>query len=184
MKFFILAVLVAGAVMADQASDMEAKRNAATKILTTDSKDMTFCHTDTDCSSLNDKPVCDGMMRLCKPRDAPSFAFIAEDCTNDENCKPGYRCHASKCHFTGPKACDSEADCVRGLPAINFQCKILQNSAPGKRCYAQCNADKDCYQCEGDKCRVPQALQAHLGCCEGFCQKKMACNAANATASA
>jgi len=182
MKFFLLAMLTVSAVMAVDLAGDQAKRTSALKIMTTDPKDMVFCHTDQDCDTLPEKPVCDNMMRLCKPREAPTFEAVGANCTNDDGCRPMYRCYKDNCHFAGPMACDSNAGCFNGMSGMSYQCKILPNSAPGKRCWAQCSSDQECHQCKDGKCRLPTDFQAHYGCCEGFCQKKTACGGSTTSA--
>jgi len=154
-----------------------AQEATAMRILTMDVKDMTLCQNDEDCSNPN-KPVCHQLTRLCKSTVEAGFDPIYGSCVTDIDCQPMYRCHGSKCHFSGPKACTSRADCLTGHEGLLFACGDLPLSAPGKRCYLKCNLDRDCHECDaGNVCRLPLELQSKIACCEGFCQRKVACGA-------
>jgi len=176
MKFLVLAVLVGVAAALPHSGDVNPSRAAqAMKLLTTDAKDMHSCQTDADCSTQTDKPHCCKHMKLCMPADAHKMEMMENDCTNDSDCKPMRRCMEGKCHFSGPKACDTNTDCLQQVPGMTFDCTENAKTAPGKRCYAKCTMDTDCHECHGDHCRIPEEFRAKIGCCGGHCQKKSAC---------
>ncbi|OQV14825.1 hypothetical protein BV898_10974 [Hypsibius exemplaris] len=152
-----------------------AQQATAMRILTMNVDDMHYCEQDEDCTNPS-KPLCHTMTRLCKASSEAGFDLIYGVCEVDGDCQPMYRCHGRTCVFSGPKACQSEGDCLTGHPGLVYKCKDLQRSAPGKRCWLKCNKDRDCHECDSqDVCRLPEEIQTKVTCCEGFCQRALAC---------
>ncbi|XP_055331171.1 uncharacterized protein LOC129583410 [Paramacrobiotus metropolitanus] len=179
MKLFVLAVIVA-VVAAEEGQKMDQKKKEiAMNMLMMDAKDMKHCMTDAECTDAA-RPKCCTHMRLCGPADMPSADKMQkQSCSSNADCKAAHRCHNGMCHFTGPKGCDSNADCMQGVDGMMMDCMEMPKSMPGKRCWAKCTMDKDCHNCDGadGKCRMPEEFRAKIGCCDGHCQKKSACNA-------
>ncbi|GAU88540.1 hypothetical protein RvY_01223 [Ramazzottius varieornatus] len=147
----------------------------ALRLLKTDPQDMRFCHYDRDCANPN-TPICDRMMQLCRSTQEAAMDSIHGKCTTSLDCRPMYHCSSGQCHFSGPKACDSPSDCLHGAPRLHYDCLDLPKSAPGKRCWLKCGADKDCHECDaGSVCRLPDELRAKLSCCNGHCQRRTVC---------
>jgi len=169
-----IVLLVAAAVVADHHVDPAAKAMVM-KLLNMDAKDMHHCKTDAECASVEGKPKCCTMMRLCGPENMPKFNTEDKTCTDHDGCPPAHRCADGKCKFTGPRGCDADADCPH-MEGVTMECKEHAKEMPGKRCWAKCTTDNDCHHCVGDKCRMPEELKAKIGCCNGFCHRKSTCN--------
>jgi len=179
MIFFVLVASTYGRHLEEGGAGDAAKRENIHNLLTQPADHVHYCKKNKDCENDLQAPICDVTLGICKARNAPSIEFIYGSCMNDNDCRPLYRCHHTKCHFSGPKSCDTEADCLRGVGNLYFQCKEEKHSLRGSRCWLRCEKDRDCYQCDGRKCRISSEEQKNLGCCEGFCQKKLACDAAS-----
>lgn len=180
--FLVLSLVTVGfAASMRDAGSSRSQRSNVMKMLSMDGSDLVYCERNSDCEHDLQAPVCDMTMRLCKPRQASGIQKIDGACSTSNDCSPLYVCHQSKCHFSGPKACDSKADCLKGVKNLRYQCKEESVSAPGNRCWSECEKDRDCYECEGNKCRIDRELQPLVGCCQGFCQKKIACDANSGT---
>ncbi|XP_055331587.1 uncharacterized protein LOC129583691 [Paramacrobiotus metropolitanus] len=152
-------------------------KDAVVKLLTSHGNAMQYCSKDRDCEHDLQAPVCDTKLRLCKPRGAPTMELTYGTCSSDSDCRSLYRCHNDVCQFSGPKPCNSESDCLQGVSDLSFKCQEKRTSVPGKRCWLKCQEDRDCYSCQGSKCRIGQDLHSLIGCCEGVCQKRLACSA-------
>jgi len=171
---FLLVALAFGLVVAEMTPmNEEDKRKAgmAMKVLTMDVKDMVSCQSDSDCAAHPNKSKCSAMFKLCRPAELPAFQAIEGDCSDDNGCKPMRRCMNGKCHFSGPKACMSNSDCLQGVSGMQYECKELAKTAPGMRCYPKCTDDSMCTSSG----RMPAEFSTKIGCCQGFCQKKAAC---------
>jgi hypothetical protein len=166
MKFLVVLSLV-GIVAAYEVDPV--KRAAAMRLLSMEASEMHLCSSAEDCAGVPNRPKCDAHLRLCKPEAAPDFEMEFGQCADHLGCPPIYKCKESKCHFAGPKACENNSDCLQGIAGAEYECIESSKSAPGKRCYKKCEVEADCHD------RVPEEAKAKLGCCNGHCQKKLAC---------
>jgi len=168
MQFLVLAVLV-GVAVADMDMNM-ARMNMMRAIIAADPKDMKMCESDADCANVEGKTKCGMQFKLCRPADWPELQMTEGTCTDDSMCKPMRRCKDGMCHFSGPKACMSNTDCLQGIQGKTYECMELAKTAPGKRCFPKCTSDNDCHE------RITsEEFKSKVGCCGGYCQKKTAC---------
>jgi len=167
MQFFVVALLVG---LAAATMEMDHNKKAMMKaIMMTEAKDMHTCTSDADCAGFPGKTKCGMNFKLCRPADWTELMMIDGDCTSDSMCKPMRRCMMGKCHFSGPKACMHNTDCVQGVTGMTYECTELPKTAPGTRCYPKCTTDEMCHD------RMPEEFKTKIGCCGGFCQKKTSC---------
>ncbi|GAV04463.1 hypothetical protein RvY_14735 [Ramazzottius varieornatus] len=78
---------------------------------------------------------CNMVTHVCGPPSMSGLKLVDNDCSSDGDCKPTFRCVNSKCHWTGPKHCAADQDCLQGASAT-YECKQHTKGAPGKHCYA------------------------------------------------
>lgn len=56
------------------------QRAGGLKLLDLDGDKLTNCASDDDCSADKERPVCDTVMKLCKPQAAPTFELECKVC--------------------------------------------------------------------------------------------------------
>ncbi|OQV25898.1 hypothetical protein BV898_00041 [Hypsibius exemplaris] len=135
------------------------------------------CETAEHCDS---KHRCDATIKVCVLKESPEFPLIYSNATCEDNsaCPFLYRCHDSLCEYTFFKACKTKLDCFQHADlGLEYDCRERSEQMPGKQCYRKCVIHRDCWDCNGNKCRYPETFQKILSCCDGYCSRKISCDA-------
>ncbi|GAV08967.1 hypothetical protein RvY_18582 [Ramazzottius varieornatus] len=65
---------------------------------------------------------CDMLLHWCVPLDSPAARETENACTKHEDCSEWYHCWNGACHFSGPRHCKTNADCMPGFPGLSWDC--------------------------------------------------------------
>ncbi|GAU92551.1 hypothetical protein RvY_04618 [Ramazzottius varieornatus] len=135
----------------------------------------TFCELNDHCDSRLQR--CDTTTKLCVAKDAPEYPLTMPNTTCEDNheCPFLYRCFNNTCEYTFFKACMGKVDCFQEL-GLEYECREISTQIPGKQCYRKCHLDRDCHDCNGNRCRYPETFRKFVTCCDGYCSRKIACD--------